>query len=310
MPNYLTFNKLQWANLRNSIPLTLTDQDLKPLLGINENISLNEVSNIFLPLVRLINYSVEANIKYHTIIHEFLGKEKTNITFIIGISGSVAVGKSTISRILQALLKKWPRPRQVDLITTDGFLYDLETLKKNDILNKKGFPISYNIKKLIKFLSDVKAGHKNVLSPIYSQIKYDIIKNKFDIVNNPEILILEGLNVLQRNKNPMDKSKNTVFVSDFLNFSIYVDAEEKYLKQWFLKRFLKFKESAFQDPNSYFNHYAKLNEKDATNIALNIWKEINGKNLKENILPTKNLADLILVKGDNHEVQYVKLKNK
>lgn len=187
---YLKFNKKKWADLRNSVPLTLTEKDLKPLLGINENISLYEVSTIFLPLVRLINYAIEAYRKYTNVVHNFLGQQKNNTTFIIGIAGSVAVGKSTTARILQALLQQWPYLRKVDLITTDGFLYDLKTLEKKNILNKKGFPISYDIKKLIKFLSDIKSGKKNVKAPVYSHFLYDIVKNKYDTVNQPDILTI------------------------------------------------------------------------------------------------------------------------
>ncbi|HHW3270858.1 TPA: type I pantothenate kinase [Haemophilus influenzae] len=301
---FLSFNRKQWAELRKSVPLKLTEQDLKPLLGFNEELSLDEVSMIYLPLARLINYYIDENLRRQAVLHRFLGRNKTKVPYIISIAGSVAVGKSTSARILQSLLSHWPAERKVDLITTDGFLYPLEKLKKDHLLHKKGFPISYDTPKLIHFLADVKSGKTEVEAPIYSHLTYDIIPDKFNVINKPDILILEGLNVLQTGNNKTDQT----FVSDFVDFSIYVDAEEKLLKEWYIKRFLKFRESAFNDPNSYFKHYANLSKEESITTASKIWDEINGLNLNQNILPTRERANLILKKGHNHQVELIKLR--
>lgn len=301
---FLSFDRQRWAELRKSVPLTLTEQDLKPLLGINEELSLDEVRTIYLPLVRLINYYIDENIRRQNVLRRFLGEQSTNVPYIISIAGSVAVGKSTSARILQSLLSHWPKQRRVDLITTDGFLHPLAYLQEHNLLHKKGFPISYNTPLLIRFLADIKSGKPNVTAPIYSHLTYDIIPDQFNVIDQPDILILEGLNVLQPNRN----QANELFVSDFVDFSIYVDAEEDLLKEWYIHRFLKFCQSAFSDPNSYFKHYANLSEQEAITTAGKIWDEINGLNLKENILPTRERADLILKKGANHEVELVRLK--
>ncbi|MCW9710705.1 type I pantothenate kinase [Avibacterium sp. 21-586] len=301
---FLSFNRQQWAELRKSVPLKLTEQDLKPLLGINEELSLDEVRTIYLPLARLINYYIEENLRRQTVLKRFLGGDAQNVPYIISIAGSVAVGKSTSARILQSLLSNWPQIRKVDLITTDGFLYPLEKLKKDNLLHKKGFPISYDTQRLIHFLADIKSGKRNVSAPIYSHLTYDIVPNQFEYVDQPDILILEGLNVLQRG----NSNANQVFVSDFVDFSIFVDAEESLLKKWYIHRFLNFRQSAFNDPDSYFKHYASLSEQEAISIASQIWEEINGKNLRENILPTRERANLILTKGEKHAVERIKLK--
>lgn len=301
---FLTFNRHQWAELRKSVPLKLTEQDLKPLLGFNEELSLDEVSTIYLPLTRLINYYIEENLRRQAVLNLFLGGRNPTVPYIISIAGSVAVGKSTSARILQSLLSNWPNTRQVDLITTDGFLYPLEKLKKDNLLQKKGFPVSYDTAKLIQFLADVKSGKSGVTAPIYSHLTYDIIPNRFDIVNQPDILILEGLNVLQTGS----RKTGQVFVSDFVDFSIYVDADESLLKEWYIRRFLKLRQSAFTDPNSYFKHYAQLSEQESIQTATDIWNNINGLNLRENILPTRERANLILTKGANHVVEWVKLR--
>lgn len=299
---FLTFDRQQWAELRKSVPLQLTEQDLKPLLGFNEELSLDEVSTIYLPLARLINYYIEENLRRQAVLNRFLGGNKGKVPYIISIAGSVAVGKSTSARILQSLLSHWPETRKVDLITTDGFLYPLNILQERNLLQKKGFPISYDTPKLIKFLADIKSGKPNVKAPIYSHLTYDIIPDQFNVVNQPDILILEGLNVLQTGNSAQ------TFVSDFVDFSIYVDADEALLQEWYIRRFLKFRQSAFNDPNSYFKHYANLSEQEAITIATQIWNSINGLNLKENILPTRERANLILTKGADHAVQLVRLK--
>ena len=305
---FLNFSRQQWAELRKSVPLKLTEQDLKPLLGFNEELSLDEVSTIYLPLARLINYYIDENLRRQTVLNRFLGGQSPKVPYIISIAGSVAVGKSTSARILQSLLTHWPTERKVDLITTDGFLYPLEKLKKDDLLQKKGFPISYDTAKLIRFLADIKSGKPSVKSPIYSHLTYDIVPDKFDIVDQPDILILEGLNVLQTGSN----KANQTFVSDFVLIGIGVHenfvVEHGAHKEWYIKRFLKFRQSAFTNPDSYFKHYANLSEQEAIETASNIWDNINGLNLKQNILPTRERANLILRKGENHEVELVKLR--
>ncbi|WP_386688529.1 type I pantothenate kinase [Lonepinella sp. MS14437] len=299
---FLTFQREQWSELRKSVPLKLTEQDLKPLLGFNEELSLDEVSTIYLPLVRLLNYYIEENLRRQTVLNRFLGGQNPKVPYIISIAGSVAVGKSTSARIIQSLLSHWPQERKVDLITTDGFLYPLDILQEKNLLHKKGFPISYDTPKLLQFLADIKSGKANVKAPIYSHLTYDIIADQFDLVNQPDILILEGLNVLQIS------NKAETFVSDFVDFSIYVDAEEERLKEWYIHRFLKLRQSAFNNPNSYFKHYANLSEQEAIQTASSIWDNINGLNLKENILPTRERANLILKKGADHAVELVKLR--
>ncbi|MFC2553604.1 type I pantothenate kinase [Aggregatibacter sp. HMT-949] len=301
---FLSFSREQWADLRKSVPLKLTEQDLKPLLGFNEALSLNEVSTIYLPLTRLINYYIEENLRRQTVLNRFLGVQNPKVPYIIGIAGSVAVGKSTSARILQSLLSHWPNERKVDLITTDGFLHPLQKLKQDNLLHKKGFPVSYDTAKLIRFLAEIKSGKEKVQAPIYSHLTYDIVPHEFTEIKQPDILILEGLNVLQTAGN----NSNQTFVSDFVDFSIYVDAQEVLLKEWYIKRFLKFRQSAFSDPNSYFKHYAKLSEQEAIATAASIWENINGLNLRENILPTRERADLILTKGADHAVELIKLR--
>ena len=301
---FLSFSREQWADLRKSVPLKLTEQDLKPLLGFNEALSLNEVSTIYLPLTRLINYYIEENLRRQTVLNRFLGVQNPKVPYIIGIAGSVAVGKSTSARILQSLLSHWPNERKVDLITTDGFLHPLQKHKKDNLLHKKGFPVSNDTAKLIRCLAEIKSGKEKVQAPIYSHLTYDIVPHEFTEIKQPDILILEGLNVLQTAGN----NSNQTFVSDFVDFSIYVDAQEVLLKEWYIKRFLKFRQSAFSDPNSYFKHYAKLSEQEAIATAASIWENINGLNLRENILPTRERADLILTKGTDHAVELIKLR--
>lgn len=303
---YLKFNRQEWASLRNTVPMTLTADELVSLQGINEDLSMDEVSEIYLPLSRLLNYYISNNFNRQAILSKFLGKSQKT-PYIIGIAGSVAVGKSTTARVLQALLTRWPEHRKVALVTTDGFLYPNRCLEERGIMNKKGFPQSYDIKKLLNFVADIKSGQAQVKAPVYSHLVYDIIEDEEIVIDSPDILILEGLNVLQSTLN-YPQANNRVFVSDYVDFSIYVDADVSLLHDWYVNRFLKFREGAFSDPNSYFNHYSKLSEHEATNIANRIWREINELNLVENILPTKERANLILTKGRDHKVDCVQLR--
>ncbi|MFQ0993726.1 type I pantothenate kinase [Gilliamella sp. BG2] len=303
---YLKFNRQEWASLRNTVPMTLTADELVSLQGINEDLSMDEVSEIYLPLSRLLNYYISNNFNRQAVLSKFLGKSQKT-PYIIGIAGSVAVGKSTTARVLQALLTRWPEHRKVALVTTDGFLYPNRCLEERGIMNKKGFPQSYDIKKLLNFVADIKSGQAQVKAPVYSHLVYDIVEDEEIVIDSPDILILEGLNVLQSTLN-YPQANNRVFVSDYVDFSIYVDADVSLLHDWYVNRFLKFREGAFSDPNSYFNHYSKLSEHEATNIANRIWREINELNLVENILPTKERANLILTKGRDHKVDCVQLR--
>lgn len=304
---YMQFNRNQWAALRDSVPMTLTEGEIAQLKGINEDLSLEEVAEIYLPLSRLLNFYISSNLRRQAVLEQFLGTNGQRIPYVISIAGSVAVGKSTTARVLQALLSRWPEHRRVELITTDGFLHPNKVLKERNLMKKKGFPQSYDMHRLVKFVSDIKSGSPNVTAPVYSHLIYDVIPDGDKTVAQPDILILEGLNVLQSGMDyPHDP--HHVFVSDFVDFSIYVDAPEDLLQDWYITRFLKFREGAFTDPDSYFHSYAKLSEDEAVNVALQLWKEINWRNLKENILPTRERASLIMTKSSNHEVECVRLR--
>jgi type I pantothenate kinase len=305
---YLVFVRSKWAELRNSEPMTLTEQEVHKLKGILEELSMEEVRDIYLPLSRLLNNYVNSTISRQSAMMKFLNERFQKIPFIIGIAGSVAVGKSTVSRVLQALLSRWKENYRVTLVTTDGFLYPNVILEQKNIMERKGFPESYNIKRLVKFVSDIKSGKTVVSAPVYSHLQYDIIPDeKITLRPKPDIVILEGLNVLQ-SRADYPNGKPSVFVSDFLDFSIYVDAEEKYLEEWFLTRFMRFRETAFNDPNSFFYSVTKLSEEESIRMALNVWRKTNSVNLHKNILPTRGRANLILHKGENHKIDYVKLR--
>lgn len=304
---YLHFDRQHWAALRESTPLVLNEQDIEQLKGINEDLSLSEVAEIYLPLSRLLNFYISSNLNHQNVVKKFLGTERKKVPYIISIAGSVAVGKSTTARVLQALLSRWPEHRKVELITTDGFLHPNALLKERGLMKKKGFPQSYDMHRLVNFVADIKAGKEKLTVPVYSHLTYDIIPEEQKVVEAPDIVILEGLNVLQSG---MDYSHDPhrVFVSDFVDFSIYVDASEDLLKQWYINRFLRFREGAFSDPNSYFHHYSQLTIDEAKGIASTLWDEINGLNLRENILPTRERANLILSKSLKHAVSTVSLR--
>jgi len=297
---YVNFERSAWAKLRNSTPLTLTERDLTELQGINEQLSLDEVVAIYLPLSRLLNLYVAATQMLHQATDTFLGRPSARVPYLIGVAGSVAAGKSTTARLLQALLSRWPDHRQVDLVTTDGFLYPNAVLEARGLMNRKGFPESYDQRALLTFVAAVKSGQPEVTAPVYSHLSYDIVPGEFIKVRQPDIVIIEGLNVLQVGAR--------LSVSDFFDFTIYVDAEESWLKSWYVERFLRLRETAFKDPASYFKHFAELPEAEAISIAKHIWDEINGRNLRENILPTRERATLILTKGDRHRIERVRLR--
>jgi len=299
---YLAFDRDAWADLRAATPLTIRERDLEELRGINEKIDLDEVAAIYLPLTRLINLYVSATQNLHKVSATFLGAMAPKVPYVIGIAGSVAVGKSTFARILQALLARWPDHPSVDLITTDGFLFPNAVLDDRGIMNRKGFPESYDTKALLSFLRDVKSGATEVTAPVYSHVVYDIVDDERVVINQPDILILEGLNVLQVG------SESNEFVSDYFDFSIYIDAEEADIEQWYIDRFQALRETVFRDPDSFFQHYAHLTDAEAVEMARTIWREINGKNLVENIDPTKSRASLLVKKGADHRVTKVNLR--
>jgi type I pantothenate kinase len=301
---YIDFSRDEWAKLRDNMPLTLSEADLARLRGLNEEMSLREVVEIYLPLSRLLNLYVAAKQELHEAKNTFLGNHAAKVPFIIGIAGSVAVGKSTTARLLQALLARWPNHLRVELVTTDGFLFPNAVLEERGLMKRKGFPESYDRRRLLRFVSEVKAGEPEVEAPVYSHIAYDILPSHVVTVRQPDIMILEGLNVLQTGMGV----DSPVFVSDYFDFSIYVDADEEHIKRWYVNRFLTLRRTTFRDPASYFHRYANLSDEEAVQKALSIWNEINGANLQENILPTRTRAHLILEKGADHAVESVKLR--
>jgi type I pantothenate kinase len=305
---YLSLDRKKWAALRQSEPMTLTENEIHNLKGINEELSIEEVRDVYLPLSRLLNYYVNSTKSRQAVMMNFLNEKNQKIPFIIGIAGSVSVGKSTSARVLQALLSRWKENNQVALVTTDGFLYPNAILEERGIMTKKGFPESYDIHRLLQFVSEIKSGKTGVRAPIYSHLLYDIVPDEYITISpQPDILILEGLNVLQ-SRVDYPQSRPSVFVSDFLDFSIYVDAEENFLEDWFITRFMNLRETAFNDTGSYFYSVTKLSDEEAKKMALSVWREINSKNLHKNILPTRERANLILHKSENHKVDYVKLR--
>lgn len=305
---YWFFKAEHWAGFGADTPMTLTQDEVGRLSSMYEPIDLEEVRRIYLSLSRLLSAHVETSQQLFRQRQRFFNSDKgTKTPFIIGMAGSVAVGKSTTARILKELLTRWPSSPKVDLVTTDGFLYPNSVLRRDNLMERKGFPDSYDVGALLRFLSGIKSGQPNVRAPVYSHLTYDVMPGEFVTVDRPDILIFEGINVLQPRELPKD-GKFVPFVSDFFDFSIYIDAEEQIIHEWYIERFMRLRETAFRNPQSFFHRYSQLSEDAARAIAEGLWANINLKNLRENILPTRPRADLILKKGAGHLVEEVAIR--
>ena len=304
---FRVFTREEWAALRADTPMTLTVDDLVKLQSSHDPISIEEVVAIYLPLSRLLSLYAAATQGLFKATQRFLLAEDGKVPYIIGLAGSVSAGKSTTARVLKALLSRWSNTPKVELITTDGFLYPNAVLQADGLMERKGFPESYDGTALIRFLSEIKAGKRQVQAPVYSHLVYDVVPNEYVTVDRPDILIVEGLNVLLPNRLPRD-GKSIPFVSDFFDFSIYLDADDDLLERWYVERFMRLRETAFRDPRSFFSKYATLTDEEAVQTAKGIWHRINLPNLQENILPTRPRADLVLTKGASHRIERVALR--
>ncbi len=299
---YVELSREQWSELRKNTPLTLTAEELEALRGVEDPIDLAEVTDIYLPLTRLLNLHFTGSKQRSRALNSFLGEPERRMPYILGIAGSVAVGKSTTARLLHTLLARWPEHPNVALVTTDSFLYPNAVLEARGIMHRKGFPESYDRRALVRFVAEVKAGAAEVRAPVYSHLEYDIVPGATQVVKSPDILILEGLNVLQ------PAPPTSLAVNDYFDFSIYVDARVEDIREWYVERFHKLRRTAFEDPKSYFRFIADLPYDEATEFARNVWRDINERNLVENILPTRGRAGLVLYKAADHSIRRVRLR--
>lgn len=304
-PFYLDFSREEWAALRGARPMPLKEDELPQLEGLGDVLSLEEIEKIYLPLCRLLSLHIAASGGMKQVTGDFLGRSLSDVPYIIGIAGSVGVGKSTLARVLRALLAELPQRPVVDLVTTDGFLYSNAELERRGLMKRKGFPESYDRRRLVDFLAAVRGCWPDLQVPVYSHLVYDLVPDQVQVVSRPEILIVEGLNLLQ---NTARDGASERLVSDFLDFTIYVDAREQHIRRWYTDRFLMLRRTAFTDPASYFHRYSQLTDDEATTTAGQIWDEINCPNLMKNILPTRGRARLVLEKGMDHLVRRVRLR--
>lgn len=304
---YVELDRQTWARLANEIEQPLDEEDLARLSGLGEQLDLAEISDVYLPLSRLLNLYVQGAGELHQATNTFLGESTQRTPFVIGVAGSVAVGKSTIARVLREMLCRWPGTPNVELITTDGFLYPLAELKRRQLLERKGFPESYDRRALLRFVSEIKGGAEEVRAPWYSHVTYDIVPGKEVVVRRPDVLIVEGLNVLAPAR-PRHDGRQGLALSDFFDFSIYVDAKTSYIEEWYVERFRSLRTTAFAQPESYFHRYATLSDAEAEQTAREIWKRINEPNLEENVLPTRGRAQLVLTKDADHSIRRMLLR--
>ena len=303
---FVDFDRASWARLGESTPLPLTAAELDRVRSLGDEVDLTEVREVYLPLSRLLTLHVQEGGRLYRAYRTFLGAQNARTPFVIGVAGSVSVGKSTTARLLKLLLARWPQHPRVELVTTDGFLLPNAELTRRDLMSRKGFPESYDRRALLRFVTEVKAGRAEVTAPVYSHLVYDIVPEERLTVRRPDILLLEGLNVLQPAS--AQPGRTALAVSDFIDFSVYVDAATDDIRRWYVERFLRLRETAFRDPDSYFRRYAQLDEQQAVERAESIWAEINGPNLRQNILPTRGRASLVLRKGPGHDVTGVRLR--